>query len=412
MKIYIGEIQTAKGKKKVYVSDEIKLGKNDSKDIILTKNDMDEKWIKNVFDTADYTDHNCVKCNGENKQYILLYILLSTKYRLYYSDVIEFMNHEEICRRSDGTGNLHTLLYDDLLKYISEHGYSYVRMKGNVYLINRRPFIPFRKYSLNENLSYAGIRSIFLTLIQIIRQISFLMLQKIIKKISVHTRKYELKKRYGDVKIVKTESFSGNLFFTAENNIGDKIFIKCSPLFVFNNAYEYKATGIMSSLHSNKRLYLLPHLQESNEKILVYDYSDKHITLGDVLSKRKLTEIEQNLLLIFIREIIDDLSEHNVIHRDIHPGNIILEMDDEDKIRSFKLIDFGCSCINQEVNNNTFIEKWTNRYSGNNFRKSINSWDDSISAVYLYLQVAREVTENNMNELMKILEKKYSVELR
>lgn len=68
--------------------------------------------------------------------------------------------------------------------------------------------------------------------------------------------------------------------------------------------------------------------------------------LSSYLKKKELTEHETQMIMHQLFQALQYLSNRGIIHRDIKPGNILLEVDPDNKaIEGIKVADFGLSRI-------------------------------------------------------------------
>jgi serine/threonine protein kinase len=95
---------------------------------------------------------------------------------------------------------------------------------------------------------------------------------------------------------------------------------------------------ILSQLGSHAQVpRLLDYFQANGEFYLVQEYVKGRTLAREVKSRGTLTELEVKRFLLEILPVLDYVHQHNVIHRDIKPPNIIRCQDDGRLV----LIDFG-----------------------------------------------------------------------
>ncbi len=95
---------------------------------------------------------------------------------------------------------------------------------------------------------------------------------------------------------------------------------------------------ILSQLGSHAQIpRLLDYFQVDGEFYLVQEYIKGRTLAREVKSRGTLTELEVKRFLMEILPVLDYVHQHNVIHRDIKPPNIIRCQDDGRLV----LIDFG-----------------------------------------------------------------------
>ncbi len=57
-------------------------------------------------------------------------------------------------------------------------------------------------------------------------------------------------------------------------------------------------------------------------------------------------------IFITIADALDYIHQHKIFHRDLKPSNVLLKLDDQDNLVDLRVIDFGLSCIKEDVQNN------------------------------------------------------------
>ena len=93
----------------------------------------------------------------------------------------------------------------------------------------------------------------------------------------------------------------------------------------------------------NHRIESIPkifHVNENNNKVIVFEEYIDGITLSELLQEELYNEKSVRKIICELCDTLAILHGHNIIHRDIKPENIMI-----DKKQNFKLIDFDSARI-------------------------------------------------------------------
>lgn len=412
MMVRVGDFSSYQGNKTVYVSEEnYDSGSNHPEKMILTSKDLDRRWIKRICEKAEAGKGREYHCDPVNRKFILLYLIFSTRNRVYFKDWINISNDHI----KSNFAQLEIFTYEQLfvcfMDFMREKHYQLKRLNGNILLYSGKAGIGIENYSLKENLSNAGRRYILKAMVRFLERKIIVFLTDISKSISIPFVQIKVKSRFKNMKKMHSKSESGCLFYkAAEKN--KSFFLKCSAIISSNRDEYVAAKRILKKSHC-KEFYLLPLLEKSDAKILVYPWMEQHQTLGDVLKIRNLTDTEYDLLLDFFIKVLKDLKHCGIVHRDFHLENIIVETAYGEKIMGYKLIDFGCACTDRKISNHGFIEKRKNRYVGSRFRYDIDSWNDAGSALYLMLQIhsSNKSKKDKLKYLAQMIEEEETISI-
>eukprot|EP00831_Metopus_contortus_P011638 TRINITY_DN14639_c0_g1_i2.p1 TRINITY_DN14639_c0_g1~~TRINITY_DN14639_c0_g1_i2.p1 ORF type:complete len:309 (+),score=36.55 TRINITY_DN14639_c0_g1_i2:214-1140(+) len=89
---------------------------------------------------------------------------------------------------------------------------------------------------------------------------------------------------------------------------------------------------------------LQDYFQYESKIYLVFDYFShgnlEAYILERELNKNPLLPVEQNQIAYCVLQAIDDIHKHNIIHRSVHPKNILVDIEEE-KLKKVVLTDFG-----------------------------------------------------------------------
>ncbi|KAI3639397.1 hypothetical protein MIR68_002927 [Amoeboaphelidium protococcarum] len=149
------------------------------------------------------------------------------------------------------------------------------------------------------------------------------------------------KGHFGEVSLVRSK-FDGKVYAM-------KTLHKADMLKQKEIAFYMEEKQILSTVESEWTTSLIASFQDENNLYLVMDY----VPGGDVASLLMRADegqlkIDEDFVRFYIAEIVlalDELHKHNYVHRDLKPGNVLL-----DASGHVKLADFG-SCIMLDANN-------------------------------------------------------------
>ncbi len=214
------------------------------------------------------------------------------------------------------------------------------------------------------------------------------MMYKIQKYIWLLRGEKELKQSLAEKGIENLERYNfkrwvrkGKFYIGTKNE--NKVFIKVSD----------KYSSALSEIESMKRLN--QRKDTENKYFNIVDYSETHkspyivfeysniVTLKEYIDKNKsLKEEELELLMKFLDSVLRELHNNKIIHRDIRPENISVNIK-HNKVIGYQIFDFGYSV----VNNNDYFDI-NNKYDkhvlirlGKEYKYSQMKWDDAASMI-------------------------------
>lgn len=388
MLVRIGQLSFYNGKRDVF----IKIGKKKERlvkaGVVITSKDIDIRWLDEICKLIEKdaagnynVSNNCVR------KYLLLYLIFSTRQRIFLEDIIDIGEEHELYRKKNKGFDFQNYYWNELSSFMTENGYKYKMLKSNIDLYQGEIRVPQERYNWNERWSLAGIK-LFVTRLEsyFIGRTGYCT-SCIGREISRTKVRRSITKDFREVNDLLFRSQSGCLFFRGISIEGRKKFIKCAGVFGADILDEYIATRWLKEKTGREMYYVLPKYPESQEKKLIYDYEEQQITLNEVLQMRNLQIEEFEMLLDFFIAVLEELKEYHVIHRDIRPDNILVQFDNKGRITMYKLIDFGCACINEKIRNKNWRDRRKNKYAGSFFRYSLNGWNDAASALFLISQI-------------------------
>lgn len=388
MKLYLGKIAAYKKYIPIFLAVDEKRNTNTRNDEIFLKlKSLDGKWIKNLLSTASKGEKDIFHPDFENQYYLQLYLLFSLRRRLYYSDVkqlteMEYEKTNLLCQ-----GDVQIFLWKKLCSFMDKNGYQFKIIRSTPSLYEERPFIPFHKYPLREFFCTSAIKMLFQVAKRLMLRYTFYFSTYFSGRFRVNSTGRKISTKYANVKNIKSSSQSGCLFFSADNENGDKLFIKIGTVHGADIENEYAICKLLKANTNRSDLYLLPELSESSPNQLVFPFVNG-CSLKEVMKKRELTSDEVKKLQLFLTDVIADLSNCRIVHRDIHFDNILCSINAKTgSIDRFLLSDFGCAVTeDMDVPDNTLRQKRKNQYAGSLYRYSRYTWDDAASAAYVVMQ--------------------------
>lgn len=403
MLVKIGRLSFYDGRKDVF----IKL-KGDGKsckgcDVVLTERDIDIRWLDEICRYIEKSKTGKLSYdNIDDRKYILLYLIFSTRRRIFLEDIIDIGEWDELYTIKNEGFDFQSYYWNKLNQFMMEKGYKYKMLKANMNLYCGEIRIPYKTYNWNEKCSIAEV-ALFITRIR-----GYLVgrwgygLSCIGKTVSRKKVRNYLKNDYVEVKDLNFPSQSGCLLFQGTKSNGEKRFIKYGGLLGADIKDEYLAVKWLVKNTKKASYYLLPRYVDSRGNKIEYDYEQRQIRLKEIVKTRSLYNEEFDKLLDFLIAVLEDIKKYHVVHRDIHPDNILVQLDEEGKIISYRLIDFGCACIHEVLRKENWRDRRKNKYAGSMFRYSVNGWNDAASALFLVLELSNIEFERYRSKLQKI----------
>lgn len=382
MKVYIDALKIDGMIKSLYVCHGCEADANSEDEIILTDEDIDYKWIEHIVLTAQNRENGAITADKEQRFYLLLYLFFSLQRYVFFSDVIQvYTQLSNIPHVLD----LQSYLWKQLEDFMKRNGYRYRVLKQYPYLYRSKIRVPLENYRLSELFSLSGIKLLYHTVKYYFYYLAFTCCGMVGKIVSYRYVQMKMENTFANCIRLTPQSNSGCLFFKVMLDGKKEGFVKASSFWGSDIRDEYHACQFIWERSKCRELYLLPNMSLSSEKCLVYPYSDQEDLLS-LLKRRSLTMEEAECLLDFALRSIKDLSAADIIHRDIHPANILVKMDDNNRVTGFVLADFGCAVLNRKSDNRTLVGRRKNMNAGSSFRYSVKRWNDAASMAYVLIQ--------------------------
>lgn len=401
--VKIGCLSFYDGKKDVFIK--LKGDEESCKEcgVVLTERDIDTRWLDEICQCTEKSKTGEFRYISSNdRKYILLYLIFSTRRRIFLEDIIDIGEWNELFTIKNEGFDFQSHYWNKLNQFMTKKGYKYKMLKGNVNLYCGEIRIPYKMYRWNEKCSIAEVVLFGTRLRGYLAGRWGYGLSCIGKTISRKKVRNGLKKDYAEVRDLYFSSQSGCLLFQGTNSNGEKQFIKYGRLIGADIKDEYLAVKWLVQNTKQSSYYLLPDYVDSQGEKIVYNYEQRQITLKEIIKNRSLNNEEFENLLDFLIAVLEDLKNYHVVHRDIHPDNILVQLDEKEKIIAYRLIDFGCACIHEVLRKENWRDRRKNKYAGSIFRYSVNGWNDAASALFLVLELSNIEFERYRSKLRKI----------
>lgn len=314
---------------------------------------------------------------------------LSLFFYLYYwflyerPDTAEYVLMYEYLQKQYGSNELEQILKDLMIRYGYKLEYSYVQTK----------------YVNKSILQWKGFDSKRILLLYISIKATALISQKIVRRMRVLETRITYAKRHKRMLNVlfSTQLFSQVLPIKAQNSASGCLIYR--GLGIDNKEYFIKG-GEIKGLHTvqvekkasrllkdnNNGNYLVDLAGEDEDYVIFPFTADS--SLEEIMHSHSLDEQFVFQLRDFFIEILDELFEKRIVHRDIRTGNILVHCDNGRW--HFTLIDFGCAIINGKraiANAYEFDDYHT---AGINCKAGAQHWDDAGSALLILSAFAKE----------------------
>ena len=416
MIVYVGTLHLGNGLKTIYISNERK-NTSASDMAFLTYKDIDSMWIDSIIRNASIQ----VNSDGEsiyvidsyNYEYVMLYLVFSTRKRIYLEDLVTIYGLNEAINRFSGIEDFQGECFNTINSFMKSKGYNYCILRGNKHLYSGKIKIPLKTYKFREFFSISYIKLISVKA-ELFLQWRFIIFRfEIGKIITKHRSTRLLSANYKNYKYIKPASGSGSVFFKVTDD-SKKYFVKCKNILGEDLTEEFKSAKRIYEMSSNKDLYILPLFPESTEAMLFFPFLDDVYTLSELVRERKLSDKEIELFIDFLVRVTDDLKTCGIIHRDIHMGNILVMVDSSNNIFEFKLLDFGCAIIDQDLPKGNIILDRKNRYAGSIYKLGVHKFNDAASSIMMVLGVLNPNYPKPtyfIKKLLKLFEFDYSISI-
>lgn len=411
MIVRIGDLSFRGGYKEVFVSSDKNFVTPINDIVILTEKDLDLKWINRICALAQKTASNQYQADCINSKFVLLYLLFSIRQRLYLKDTIELIGDKSTFDDLQYIDNIQEINFQQLKEFMVVNNYQFKLLKRNFKLYDGKPKIKLRTYPKKEILSLSGLWLLVIILYRAMERRVVVFISKWGKLVSAPLVKKSMKQKFKEVVELNPNSESGCLFYKVRNDSGSCFFVKYGAVLGAEIQDEYVSVIRIIENTECPQQYLLPIFPGSNRKMLIYHFEEKQLSLNQILCLREITDLEFELLLDFLISVLNDLKRCKVIHRDFHLDNILVDQNAAGDIIGYRLIDFGCGCVDKLVNNNKFKEKRKNRYAGSCYRYGMNAWNDAASALLLVMHIKNinyDLHENKIRTLINIMQEEYT----
>jgi len=308
-----------------------------------------------------------------------------------YNNVIEIIRSEYKINSFDD-------IYQTLNEYLRIKNIKFMPLKFNNYdTINCLNNRMFEKGYFKIKLIYKNVINVFITKIiraQIILY-QFFTREKYINKIEEDYNKHDL------VILNKKGTSASGCVFAITNDNEQKMFVKGneSPLYnSIKNEIQIQYILKASECRTDKFLYMKEH--DKNLKWIAFPYVNNQ-TLREYIKLKNLDKVELDMFGDFLLEVLNNLNNTKVIHRDLRLENIMVIKNWYGSIEKFMLFDFGFSVY---ANNDQWRTKkvWDKRLIkivGGKNRYNDYIVDDAAAAYCMYIDLGGEVDSFYANTL-------------
>lgn len=345
------------------------------RNIYLEQKAIDPKWIMDILARKKQKESYYVLSEMDYRMFILYYELIYLRSGTY--EKLQALKATE--RFSE---NIKENALEQINVFFRENGYHACAQKHITNYINVNVYCQLEKNHKGTLVSYFLSKIYWINLFKIV----YFQSRHQFKTVS-DNQLLEIKRQVSNLSpFHNSDSTSGCQIFVGENEEKEKCFVKVASKKEAKKtiALEKKAARILSGSQ-----YVLTD-DSTNEEYLIFSYLCGE-TLESFIKKRSFTQDECFRFLIFLNEILDQLFEKRIIHRDLRADNIFVTRSNEGEI-SFVLLDFGAAIINFEIDFSQaeIVRKAEENGLGGNCRAGMAVWDDAASAVLLFNQVCKE----------------------
>lgn len=191
---------------------------------------------------------------------------------------------------------------------------------------------------------------------------------------------------YSFQKFIDKGSFSECSLYTKNN----KKYVIKKPIKNNNSLFnEIREIMLLKYLKHDNIISIYDIIYDNNIINIIYNHYDMNLEV--FIQKNKNSYLYDKIFLKQMILILNHLNSHNIIHGDIKCNNILVSLENKFNI---KLIDFGCSILNNVIDKNTVITTYTTRAPEVfNYDKNYDSKVDIWSAGVVLYNV---ITRNNI----------------
>lgn len=145
-------------------------------------------------------------------------------------------------------------------------------------------------------------------------------------------------------------------------------------------------TMIMKMLHHSSIIRYYETYDSKDNIYIVTEYVKDGDLFDHILNNGFIEEYEASLVIRQLIQAINYLHNTGIIHRDLKPENIMVEKDDKEHLRTVKIIDFGFSCLVENLKKNSICCGTPNYVAPEVFGSAYDQRSDVFSiGVILYL---------------------------
>lgn len=184
-----------------------------------------------------------------------------------------------------------------------------------------------------------------------------------------------------DVKPYVTEHPKEFRYFTGYAANGQKVFIKLDPSLGQLAGREAYMLQLINSYKWGVAPGLLGFDSKGDFPFVATEFIHG-LTLEQFLQRKRLVEAQKRVLLLRMASTLKKLHSIKVVHRDVRPGNIIVQIDKKRRIQKLLLIDFGNAVkLDNLMLELSYLKHRVHimRKLGGRFKLKPLTWDDAYS---------------------------------
>ena len=285
-----------------------------------------KKWKAELFDRSEKIGHKVYLLSSEDAEIIkMIYALCICKKNCWVSKNLELAEYQ---------------LESKLAMYLERYSYTFNSIKIRNFDYAKRIFTMYRNHlilSWKEKITIFYDKLIEKPFRIAGRVYRSLTRKKYMKSITATHPDWEI-----DYYYKCSESNSGCVFLSVKDE-NNKIFVKGNEPPVFKSIKnEICINNQLKNDAVAKEVFVLSVAADSFFRWIAFPFSDD-ILLSDQIKERPLNQNELELLARFLLKALDCLAAKKIVHRDIRLENIMCKLNTEGEVKSFRLIDFGCS---------------------------------------------------------------------
>ncbi|MEM8535295.1 MAG: serine/threonine-protein kinase [Chloroflexota bacterium] len=151
--------------------------------------------------------------------------------------------------------------------------------------------------------------------------------------------------RFTDIRLIG-QGAAGQVYY-ARDNLGREVAVKealPNDISFQSMRAKFEKESQLQAALQHPNIVLVYHLEEdpeTSELYLICEYANGGSLADHLQQQGTLTEQEALHIAMDITTALGELQRHKIVHRDVKPSNILLYKDDDGRITTAKLSDFG-----------------------------------------------------------------------